>query len=252
MSNETVSIALCQFSPSKGDMLANFAKHRQLTQNAADHGADIVVFPELSLTGYELALLQNNALPAHSDVEHDLGQLAKDLNVMIIAGAPLQNDSGKPFIGAIIACPNGQTSTYAKQYLHSGEEVYAAAGEGNCFIAINGVKVALAICADFTHPQHQKDAIAENADVYLVSALISVGGFEADAKILSDIAKQTSMPVLLSNFVGESGGWQTGGNSSVWTTSGDRTLLANAVQEGFALCTLCEKVLVSSEFIALP
>ncbi|MDD1781061.1 carbon-nitrogen hydrolase family protein [Enterovibrio sp. ZSDZ35] len=251
MSNAKLSIALCQFTPSKGDIHANFTKHKCLAQKAADHGADIVVFPELSLTGYEPALLEDNALAARSDMEHDLGQLAKVLNVMLIAGAPLQNDAGKPFIGAIIARADGQTSTYAKQYLHSGEEAFAAAGEGGCFISINDVKVALAICADFTHPQHHDDAVAENADVYLVSALISEGGFDADAKTLSEIAVKTQMPVLLSNFVGESGGWQTGGRSGMWDTDGQQTVLASSTCEGLALCELTRVSSVAGEFIAL-
>jgi predicted amidohydrolase len=50
------SIAVAQTCPVKGDVQANLAEQLRLTQIAASEGAQIVVFPELSLTGYELRL----------------------------------------------------------------------------------------------------------------------------------------------------------------------------------------------------
>jgi predicted amidohydrolase len=92
--------------------------------------------------------------------------------------------------------------------------------------------IALAVCADFTQPQHQKDAKAENADVYLVSALISKGGFSEDEKILSNIATQLHIPVLLANFIGETGGWDAAGKSGAWDRKGNSVIQASAEHSG--------------------
>ncbi|MBR2515501.1 MAG: hypothetical protein IKE45_16090 [Halomonas sp.] len=44
-------------------------------------------------------------------------------------------------------------------------------------LKVNGSRIALAICADFTHPSHSAIAAAQQADVYLASALISPSGW---------------------------------------------------------------------------
>ncbi|MGH2830821.1 MAG: nitrilase-related carbon-nitrogen hydrolase, partial [Actinomycetota bacterium] len=49
------SIAVAQTSPVRGDVQANLEEHGRLVRVAAAEGAQLVVFPELSLTGYELA-----------------------------------------------------------------------------------------------------------------------------------------------------------------------------------------------------
>ena len=83
----------------------------------------------------------------------------------------------KPHIAAVICFPNGEIEFYSKQYLHDGEGTYCAAGETNHLLNINNTRIALAVCADFAKPQHAQGAADSEAELYLVSALISPSGF---------------------------------------------------------------------------
>lgn len=88
----------------------------------------MVAFPELSLTGYELALLNKLAMPRNDKTFAALTAAAVATSTVVIAGCPLHNPNGKPYIAALICFPNGEHSFYLKQHLHEGEDVYCAPG----------------------------------------------------------------------------------------------------------------------------
>jgi predicted amidohydrolase len=154
-----------------------------------------------------------------------------------MAGCPLHNTHGKPFIAAVICFPNGAHTFYLKQHLHDGEEVYCAPGHESGLINVNGTRIALAVCADFTHQRHAATA-AQQADVYLASALISPGGYTKDAELLASIAKHHQLPVLLANHVSTTGGWQTCGNSGGWNAAGELAVSARGTQPSLVLCRI--------------
>ncbi|MDG3087785.1 carbon-nitrogen hydrolase family protein [Vibrio hannami] len=234
-----IKFALAQITPAKGNIAENLKIHQRYSEEAANAGADIIVFPELSLTGYEPSLLAELAQEPSSAIFQEISKIAVNNNLTVIVGCPLQSEGSKPYIGAVIGHPSGDIEFYNKQYLHSGESAYCSAGSENYSFTMKQTKIALAVCADFTERQHQKDALAESVDVYLVSALISIGGFAADEKLLSDIANQLNTPVLLSNFIGETGGWETAGKSGVWDKSGDTVFQGSDKSPGITYCTIC-------------
>lgn len=233
-----VRLASVQYRAVKGNLLENMARHKEFCVSAARLGSEVIMFPELSLTGYELDLLKEQAIDSSSSVVKELSGVAVTNGLTIIAGCPLENSETKPYIGAIIFHSNGDVDYYQKQYLHQGECEYCVAGKENYYFIINEVKFSLAVCADFSDPRHSSDAEASNADVYLVSALISKDGFSDDSEMLSRIAIQLDAPVILSNFVGETGGWDTAGQSSVWDSSGEIVVQGNQSHEGITTCTI--------------
>ena len=138
----------------------------------------------------------------------------------------------------MICFPNGEHTFYLKQHLHEGEEVYCAPGCDSGLIKVNGTRIALAVCADFTHPSHAATAAAQQADVYLASALISPGGYAYDAELLAATAKRHQLPVLLANHISTTGGWQTCGNSGGWNAAGELAVSANGTQPCLVLCRI--------------
>ncbi|MHC6186120.1 carbon-nitrogen hydrolase family protein [Acinetobacter sp. X9] len=243
-----VSFALAQHKVEKGNIEENIKTHKRLCEHAAHLKADVVIFPELSLTGYELEMLTDLAICHTSSLIHELSNAAVSNDLTVIAGCPLKSGQKKPYIGAVICHPNGDVNFYQKQYLHQSESDYCTAGNNNYFFVINQIKISLAICADFTEPQHYLDAQAANADVYLVSALISNGGFTTDSELLSNIAKQTNSSVLLSNFISETGGWKAAGKCSVWDNKGNLVVQGSDHQEGLTLCTIMNGLLSNAHF----
>ncbi|WP_216628335.1 carbon-nitrogen hydrolase family protein [Pseudoalteromonas caenipelagi] len=171
-----LSVCLVQVEIEKGNFVANLNAHIAMVKQASELGAHLVVFPELSLIGYELDLLQKLAVDAKRDNFLALSKMAIEQGVTIIAGCPLLAN-GKTTIGAVICFADGRVEFYHKQFLHTGEERYCTAGVDDCVFEVRGYKIGLAICADFTNPVHVANAVAAGADAYVVSALISKSGF---------------------------------------------------------------------------
>jgi len=228
-------IGLVQLPIVKGAVAENLKTHLAYIAQAAAREADVVVFPELSLTGYELGLLEQLAMPKDSAEFSALSTAAVAHNVVVIAGCPLSNEGTKPQIGAVICFPSGECEFYAKQYLHEGEEVYCSTGNQSYLFTINGTRIALAICADFANPAHSEAAAAQQADVYIVSALISKAGYEADAQLLAAIAKRYQYSVLLVNHISNTGNWQTCGKSGGWNALGELTIAACGTEPSLIL-----------------
>ncbi len=233
-----ITIALAQLPLSKAAVDDNLHTHLGYVERAAALGANVVAFPELSLTGYELALLSQLAMPRDDTTFAALTAAAVANNIVVIAGCPLHNPNGKPYIAAVICFPNGEHTLYLKQHLHEGEEVYCIPGCDSGLIKVNGTRIALAVCADFTHPSHAATAAAQQADVYLASALISPGGYAYDAELLAATAKRHQLPVLLANHISTTGGWQTCGNSGGWNAAGELAVSANGTQPCLVLCRI--------------
>ncbi|ATG74081.1 hypothetical protein AN401_09640 [Zobellella denitrificans] len=241
MNNSTLTVALAQIQVGKGDLANNLKTHLEFIAASARLGADLVVFPELSLTGYELELAATLALDAGSSVLAELSRAAVRYRMVVVAGCPLKNGAGKPFIGGVICFPDGLVEYYAKQYLHPGEEQYCAPGHRNYQFSVKGQRVALAICADFGEARHGRDAKAAGAELYLASALISELGFAADSRLLSSLAARLAMPVLLCNHAGVTGGWVACGNSGFWDGAGRPVFAVRGANTGVVLCTLTQE-----------
>jgi predicted amidohydrolase len=236
--NSDLTISLAQVSVLKGDVSANLINHLEMITQSSSFGANVVVFPELSLTGYELELAASLAFDQNPLSFTELSQAARKHDIVVIAGCPLRNDhSEKPTIGAVICFPNGAVDFYSKQYLHSGEEKYCSAGREDYQFSIKGRRVSLAICADFSMPEHSLNASKLGADLYLASALISESGYDADAKILSKIATSHQFPVLLSNHISRTGGWLACGNNTVWDANGQVVFRSESQQSCLVLCS---------------
>ncbi|EEZ39014.1 carbon-nitrogen hydrolase family protein [Photobacterium damselae] len=248
MESGKIRFALAQHKAIKGNIKENLNRHKQFCSKAAQLGADIITFPELSLTGYEPSLLNDLAIDMSSTHVHELSQFAVSNSIVVIAGCPIKSGQSKPYIGAIICHPSGEVDFYSKQYLHQGESEFCVAGSVNYFFNVNKIKIALAVCADFTEPRHQSDAFTEKAVVYLVSALISKEGFSQDSALLSRIAIKIRTPVLLSNFLGKTGDWDTAGKCSVWDKEGNAVVQGSPSEEGLTLCTIENDIIYDINF----
>lgn len=244
--SKAITIALAQLPVIKAAVDDNLQTHLAYIERAAKLGANVVAFPELSLTGYELALLSQLAMPRNDKIFAALTAAAMATNTVVIAGCPLHNPNGKPYIAAVICYPSGEHTFYLKQHLHEGEDVYCAPGQESGFINVKDTRIALAVCADFTHLSHSATAAAQQVDVYLASALISPGGYANDAELLAAIAKRHQLPVLLVNHVSTTGGWQTCGNSGGWNAAGELTVKANGPQPSLVLCRIQHDALSGS------
>jgi predicted amidohydrolase len=215
------AMAAAQYCSVKGDIAANVASHLRVMQRAGEHGVGFLLFPELSLTGYELPLAGALAQPANSELLQPLRDFACEAAMTTVVGLPLRaDDGGEPWIAALVLGADGTQAVYTKQYLHDGEGQYVQAGAGGSLVQTGAGKLALCVCADFSCAAHAANAAAAGAQVYAASVLIGDGGYDHDAGLLSGYARDHRMAVLMANHGGPTGGWQAAGRSAFWDAEG--------------------------------
>jgi predicted amidohydrolase len=227
-------VAVAQSMAMPGELERSVRHHVELGSRAGEAGARIVVFPELSLTGYALTLTARDALQADDPRLAPLRALATSHGMFVTVGAPVLSPRGL-HIGALTFGPGGTSHLYLKQYLHPGEEVAFVAGAEGTPFALEGHRVGVAICADITHREHARAAARSGASIYATSCFLTERGYDLDAALLRDYARVHRMTVLLANYGAPIEGWRAAGRSAIWSREG--RLLAESPPEGPALIT---------------
>lgn len=231
------SIAAAQIPSRRGDIDTNVAAHAPAIEAAAKSGIAVVVFPELSLTGYEPDLAAELAVSAEDSRLVLLRDLAQQFNTNAIVGAPLQNSPGKPYLGAILFTANGETQTYRKMHLGGTESNYFESGNTPLTLEIAGHKVGLAICADTSQASHPQSYRQGGADVYAAGVFLNAEWYATDAPRLARYAAQFNLLTLMANHAASTGTLSSVGRSAIWAPGGD--LLAQAA--GTETCLVIAK-----------
>lgn len=229
-----MKIAAAQINPVKGDIPKNIENHKILIKAASDQNVDLVIFPELSVTGYEPELAEQLSIHYEDPVLDVFQKMADENNIIITVGMPTKAD-GKLFISSIIFQPGKTRDIYSKRNLFSTETGIFSRSESFCQLNLLQNKISLAICYDLSDPKHSQEAYEAGSNVYTASVLNSVNGIGDDLVKLSDIAKKYHMHVLMANFTGESGGYECAGKSSVWNNNGSLLGQLNRENEGLLI-----------------
>ncbi|WP_282348410.1 carbon-nitrogen hydrolase family protein [Pseudomonas sp. PS01301] len=213
--------AAAQCAVRAGDINSNLMLHMEFMRHAREHGVELLVFPELSLTGYEPALAEALVQDIDSPLLDPLRQLAQEVSMTTVVGLPLRLSSfEKPLIAAFVIHQDGSLGVYTKQHLHLGEEQYFSAGGGGDLLHIADTRIALSLCADFSQPEHPSHASEQGAQLYAASVLIGETGYPHDSVLLQNYARHHGMAVLMANHGGETGGWSAAGRSAFWDERG--------------------------------
>ncbi len=227
-------ICAAQTKPVTGDIAANVRQHQKLIDLAVAHAADMVVFPELSLTGYEPTLARDLA-PDPNDPRFDEFQTVSDAHGIVIgAGVPTRHEAGI-CISMILFQPRQPRSVYSKTFLHADEEPFFVPGNSSPHLRVGQTNIALAICYEISVPEHLKSALKLKADIYIASVAKSVDGIEKASTRLAEIARTSGIPVLMVNSVGTAGGGQCAGRSAAWNSRGELLGRLNDTHEGIVL-----------------
>jgi predicted amidohydrolase len=225
-------ICVVQTRPIKGDIAANIVQHQRFIALAIAKRAGIVIFPELSITGYEPTLaLELGA--SKDDPRFDVFQnLADTRKITIGIGAPTRHPAGI-YISMVLFRPNTARETYSKQYLHSDEEPFFVSGQSSAGLIGGDNNVALSICYELSVPEHSAAAFRSGAKIYIASVAKTEDGIERACVTLAGIARKYSMTVLMSNSVGPCDNFVAAGRTSVWNDKGELLGQLNGVAEGF-------------------
>jgi predicted amidohydrolase len=214
-----MKLCAAQTKPIKGAIEQNTIAHIKMIELAIANEVDFIVFPELSLTGYEPELAKELATTVHDNRLDIFQQLSNANAITIIVGLPTISDMGI-HISAIIFQAHKPRQLYSKQFLHTDEDIYFTPGSASIILKQEQYKIALAICYELSVSAHATIAAKNEATVYIASVLNSVQGVDKDINRLAAIAKEYGMLTLMANYVGVSGGYTCAGKTSIWNTSG--------------------------------
>ena len=214
-----MKLAVAQFRPIKGDIKKNIKNHKPLIDLAVQHGAEMIFFPELSLTGYEPELAAELAATPYDSIFTIFKQISDEKKITIGVGTPLKNSNGVR-IGMIIFQPNADRSTYLKHFLHTDELPFFVPGENMSGTPVKNKNIAIAICYELFVPEHSLKAHKNGATIYIASVAKTAEGIEKASTHLAAIATSYSMTVLMSNCVGYCDNFESGGKTSIWNNKG--------------------------------
>jgi predicted amidohydrolase len=229
-----MKIGLAQVRSTKGDIAANLSKHITCINLAASHSADVIFFPELSITGYEPALAKELAI-AEDDARFTRLQIISDANSMSIAiGAPLKAGAGVQ-IGLLVFQPDQPRLPYSKQLLHADEIPLFTRGNKDVMLTIKDKKIAPAICFESLQMEHVSKANKLGADIYVATVAKPKKGVDKAFQHYPEVAKKFMMPVLMCNCVGYCDNFESAGCSSVWSKQGICIEQLDSVSEGILI-----------------
>jgi len=213
---EPLTIAVAQPLCVPYDVAANAATHAA-TVRAAD--ARVVVFPELSLTGYELdapaIALDDPRLAPIVAACAETGSLA-------LVGAPVDGEDGRTHIAILAVDGGGTTVAYRKMHPGGAEPGRFSPGGEPAVLDVDGWRLGLAICRDTGIPRHAADTAARGMDAYVAGVLEA----EEDAAVPGERARRIAADhgvwVAMASFAGSTGGGyaRAAGCSGIWSPHG--------------------------------
>jgi len=240
----SLTVGLAQIDTLVGDIPGNTCKVLAVAERAnKERQVDVVIFPELTLTGYPPEdLLLRPALQGRIDAA--LGELkAARLPVTLVVGYPRLRE-GKLFNMAGVIQNGELIAEYAKQCLPNyqvfDEQRYFEKGDSACVIELKGLPVALTVCEDIWHPEPMQQARAAGARLMLNlnASPYHQGKQQEREQTLAIQARSGDMPIVYVNQVGGQDELVFDGGSIVVDAAGDVCLRAPAFDEGVYTTTV--------------
>ncbi len=239
MKNNDLQIIIAQLDFMVGDIDGNTTQILEAARRAhTEFNADIVVFPELTLTGYPPEdLLFRSSIRIR--VEKALARLCAELppEIHTLIGYPRRDDGGL-FNTAGLIHGGEIVAEYHKQelpnYLVFDEKRYFQAGTEPCVVEIKGHPVGITICEDIWHtgPMSQARAAGAQLMLNLNASPFHLGKEKVRQELLEKRAQEGNMPIVYANLVGGQDELVFDGGSMMVDASGQICFRAPAFEAG--------------------
>ena len=173
-------IALFQGEAKVGDVAHNLGRMKEQIQRASAVGAELIIFPELFLSGYQLGAqaMRGLAEERNGPSFQELSAAAKEANMAVVYGYPeVDHSTGGDvyYNSAQLMDRNGKTlSNYQKVHLwvdednYAYEEVFTPGKEFAEVVECCGMKIGLLICYDIEFPEAARTLALRGAQLIAV------------------------------------------------------------------------------------
>lgn len=233
-----ITIALAQINTTVGDLEGNCTKIRRYAERSIEQSAQLVVFPELALSGYppEDLVLKNSFL---SDCERLLSQLASELppDIVAVVGTPYRVEGAARNAAAVLARGRLQ-GIYSKMLLPNygvfDEKRHFTPGETGMLLNINGVQIGIHICEDSWFSEKTPTRLLQQVSMDALINLSASPYFRRKLFVreltLAQTARQVRAPLFYCNLIGGQDELVFDGASMIFDQEGQ--LIARACQFG--------------------
>lgn len=253
MSEQNLKVCLAQLNLLVGDISSNTLHVIQAAESALEQKADVIVFPELTLTGYppEDLLLRASLGLRINDALEQIKHAA--LPIYIVVGYP-KTRNGQLFNMAGVFFDGECLGEYAKQKLPNyqvfDEKRYFFEAHEACVVNIKGIPTALSICEDIWHDgvMTQAKEAGANLMLNLNASPFHIDKPEHREQILMQRAIEGDMPIVYVNLVGGQDELVFDGGSMLVDASGKLVARMETYVESLAYCdlTFAGQVCISS------
>lgn len=213
---EPLEIAVAQPLTVSSDVAGNALRHADAIRAAR---ARVVVFPEMSLTGYEF---DATAIGVADPRLAPIVEACRETGSVALIGGPVEGDDGAVHIGILAVGDSGAWVAYRKMWLGGPEPDHFAPGTAPAVLEVDGWRLGLAVCRDTGIPQHAADTAALGMDAYVAGVLETM----VDAGVPDERARRVAADhrvwVVIASFAGSTGGGfdEAAGGSGVWSADG--------------------------------
>ena len=237
------TMVLAQVNVVVGDISGNATRIIDICSQAkAKFDSELVVFPELALTGYppEDLLFRGDFI---RKAENEFTRIRKEIVVTAIVGHPCR-DIGVLYNAASVVGGGKLLARYYKRHLPNysvfDEKRYFSPGEGPCVFNIDGLNIGLTICEDIWHEGPVEESVKAGANILVninASPYHIEKANERELNVVSVKAKQSNVPIVYLNMVGGQDELVFDGGSFVSDNAGNITHRATSFDEEiFTVC----------------
>ena len=213
-------VAGVQMDIALADAETNLARVEKLSETAVSEGAQLVVFPECTLTGYcfdSLAEAQKVAQPIDGTHVQRAIEIAKQNNTHIVFGMLESADDGAVYNSAVLVNGEGVVGVYRKTHLpFLGVDRFTTPGDrADQIFDVGGLRVGMNICYDCSFPESARVLALAGADIVVLPTNWPPGSGRVSELIPNTRALENNVYFMSVNRIGTEKGFDFIGKSKI-------------------------------------
>lgn len=226
---DEINTLLAQLRPALRNTPQNLETIRKIV--AENDNADLVVFPELFLSGYTTSKPEELALDLEGSEVGAITRLARENSTTVIFGAPERASVGVANSAICVDRYGNIVGSYRKTHLFGHERDAYVAGNELLIVDLDGVRAGIMICFDVEFPEVARALVKAGANL-LVTISANMDPFGHDHDVFAAArALENSVPHLYVNQVGRGEAFTFAGGTMIVSADGDRPVEASAAEE---------------------
>ena len=165
----SISAALVTQNCIAGAFERNLSYTLEMTENAAEQGAQIIVFPEMNLTGYLTGKeIMSISRSITDETTVPLRHLASKLNMVVLAGLAERTGDSRVYATHLVFFPDGSYQCYRKTHTAPFEKRYFSAGNRIPVFSANNLCFGVQLCYDAHFPELSLTMSLKGVDIIFI------------------------------------------------------------------------------------